>query len=294
MKIVKIVLISLISLATLVAAIFFLVGYLKPKPGGIKIDTTPVASVYINGSFVGKSSYQGTYPAGVISLKLVPDNLNSNLVPFETNITLVSGIETVVSRNFGESEDVSSDSVISFEKTGGTDAGLIVISTPDNAQISIDGVSRGFAPYKVSAITPAMHQVTIKSPGYSDNSTTIQTLSGYRLTFFTKLQKSAVINVPMEATPAATIQKQFVQVLDTPTGFLRVRTKPGTLGEEIAEVKPGEIYPYLDEDVASGWLEIEYQEAKAGLPNGITGWISGDYSKKVMLSADSTTSASIK
>jgi uncharacterized protein YgiM (DUF1202 family) len=98
----------------------------------------------------------------------------------------------------------------------------------------------------------------------------------------------------MEATPAATIQKQFVQVLDTPTGFLRVRTKPGTLGEEIAEVKPGEIYPYLDEDVASGWLEIEYQEAKAGLPNGITGWISGDYSKKVMLSADSTTSASIK
>jgi hypothetical protein len=295
MKIFKIVTISAISLVALVAAVLFSIGFFKPKPGGIKINTNPSASVYINGNFVGKSPYQGMYPAGKISLKLVPDASGENLIPFETNVTLISGIETVVGRNFGSSEDKSSGYVVSFEKSGGTDAGLVVVSRPDNAQISIDGVSRGFAPFKIGAITPAMHQITVRAPGYIDNIMSVKTLSGYRLAFFAKLEKdgSSDAGSAKTSSPEASLQKQFVQILSTPTGFLRVRTKPGASGEEIAEVKPGETYPYLATDLASGWFEIQYQEPKAGLPSGITGWVSGDYSKIITQMAGSTPSATI-
>ena len=295
MKIFKIVIISTVSLVALVAAVLFSIGFFKPKPGGIKITTNPSSSVYINGNFVGKSPYQGVYPAGKILLKLVPDASGENLLPFETNVTLISGIETVVGRNFGPSEDKSSGYVVSFEKSGGTDAGLVIISRPDNAQISIDGVSRGFAPFKISAITPAQHQIVVRAPGYIDSEMNVKTQSGYRLSFFAKLEKNEASDVLSTKTSSseASLQKQLVQILDTPTGFLRVRTKPGASGEEIAEVKPGETYPYLTTDLASGWFEIQYQEPKSGLPSGITGWVSGDYSKIITQTVNSTPSAII-
>ena len=69
-------------------------------------------------------------------------------------------------------------------------------------------------------------------------------------------------------------------ILTTPTGFLRVRTSPGLGGEEIAQVPSGSRYPYLDEDVATGWVKIQYKDPAPGLPEGITGWVSGEYVEK--------------
>lgn len=290
MKILKIVIISLVAVVALTGAIFFSINYFKPKPGGIKIITTPKASVYINEKYVGKSPYEETYPAGKISLKLVPEAGNQNLISYETRLTLTSGIQTVVDREFGSNEENSSGYVTSFEKTRETDAGLVVISLPDNAQILVDGVPRGFTPYKNMAITSALHQITIKASGYADRVVNVKTLAGYRLTFYAKLSKDNSINESMSDTST----KTFIEIKKTPTGFLRVRTKPGTEGEEIAEVKPGEIYPYLGDDAETGWLEIQYQEPKAGMPSGISGWVSGDFAKKVELPTNSTTSASIK
>jgi N-acetylmuramoyl-L-alanine amidase len=65
-----------------------------------------------------------------------------------------------------------------------------------------------------------------------------------------------------------------VEILSTSTGFLRVRSEPSILGEEIGRVEPGERYPYLDEDEDTGWLKIEYEEGKEG-------WVSGQYAKKI-------------
>jgi hypothetical protein len=294
MKTVKVILITIITLSILGATALFLVGYFKPTSGGIKIDTVPVSNVYINDVFVGKSPYEGTYPKGIISLKLIPESSGQNLIPFETKITLASGIQTVISRDFGSTEDNSSGYVISFEKTGGSEAGLIVISRPDNAQILTDGVSRGFTPYKALAITPAMHQITARAPGYIDKTVMVKTMVGYRLTFYAKLAiDEATSQISGENNETKVLEKTFVEISDTPTGFLRVRTKPGTSGEEIAEVIPGSRYPFLDEDAETGWFLIQYQEPKSGLPAGITGWVSKDFAKKVILPDDSTTSASI-
>jgi uncharacterized protein YgiM (DUF1202 family) len=59
-----------------------------------------------------------------------------------------------------------------------------------------------------------------------------------------------------------------VAIGGTPTGWLRVRATPSTAGEEVAKVIPGETYPLLDS--RNGWFQIE-------LPEGLTGWVSGEY-----------------
>ncbi|HET7099193.1 MAG TPA: PEGA domain-containing protein [Patescibacteria group bacterium] len=279
MKTLRTILIVTAVIFLLTVTVLFFIGFFKPKPGGILVDTTPASSVYVNGSLVGKTPFKGTYDIGQITLKVVPITDQGNLIPFETKINLMPGIQTVVRREFGKTEEESSGDIISFEKSG-TEASLVVISSPDNAQVSIDGIPRGFAPYKNSAISAADHQIAIKSPGYTDRIMTVHTLVGFRLTVFAKLRKDNSAQVSPLPTPTSDL-KIFVEILNTPTGFLRVRTEPGSLGEEIAEVKPGSKYLYLDTDTTSGWFKIQYQEAKPGLPNGIVGWVSGEFAKKL-------------
>lgn len=279
MKTLKIIAVTIVTTAILLTTGLFLIGYFKPKPAGILVDSSPASSVYVNGAFIGKTPIQKTIEAGVIDLRMVPEINDQNLIPFETKVTLVSGIETVVRREFGKTEIESSGDIISFERESGTDASLIVISTPDNAQVSIDGTPRGFAPYKTSGISPAEHQVTVKAVGYSDRIMTVNTKAGYRLTLFAKLAQTSESPTP---TPTPTPGSQyFVIILATPTGYLRVRTGPGTAGEEIGQVKPGDKFLYIGTDFATGWFKIQFEEAKPGLPEGIVGWVSNQYAEEV-------------
>ncbi len=275
MKAFKVILITTLCLLLLGATGLYLAGRLSPKPGGVRIETTPESSVFINGVLVGETPYRGSYKAGTVVLKLVPKGTVEEMIPFETTLTLASGIETVVGRNFAATEDASSGYVITFEKTKNQTASLIVFSQPTNAQVLVDGVSRGFSPYDVSSISPANHAITVKSPGYKDFSMTIKTLVGYRLNFYAKLASGSGVPEKKQEEGLTTVKK--VTVLDTPTGYLRVRSQPGSGGDEIAQVRPGDSFLFLDTDIASGWIEIQYEASKAGLPAGITGWISGEY-----------------
>jgi hypothetical protein len=289
MKVVKIVLVILISLACVAAAAFFLIGYFKPRPGGILVNSSPVASVYINGILVGSTPYQGYYQAGEIDLKLVPNTSDTSLIPYEIKIPLIPEIQTVVGREFGKSEDSSSGDVIYFEKTGGEEADLVVTSTPENSEVSVDGVPQGFAPYKTSTIAPAEHQITIKAPGYVNRNITVKTLIGYSLTLFAQLAEG---NLQPSPSPSPAPPQIMVQIENTQTGYLKVRSQPGTAGEVIAQVKPGNMYPYLNDDTATGWLEIQYEPVAPGLPEGIVGWVSNQFAKKITVYS-STPSGSI-
>lgn len=273
MKALKVAFLVFVFFVILGAITLFMIGRSGPKPGGIRIETTPKSSVFINGTLVGETPFRDSYKAGAILLKLVPKGTNEQLIPFETTLTLASGIETVVGRNFGTSEESSSGYVITFEKSKNQTPGLIAFSQPANAQVLIDGVSRGFSPYETSTIAPANHTVGIKSPGYLDFSMTVKTIAGYRLNFYAKLAKDS----GNSENESGNVIKKSVTILDTPTGYLRVRSEPGSGGEEIAQAKTGETFPYLDMDVATGWIEIQYEASKSGLPTGITGWISGEY-----------------
>ena len=279
MKKVWMVVISLLSIGFLLLATLFLIGYFKPKPGGILVSSTPVSNVFVNGNLVGKTPYEGTFKAGEISIKLVPETLDKNYIPYETKTNLISGVKTVIKREFGDNGEESSGDMVSFEKEVGKTASLIVTSTPDNSQVSIDGTPKGFSPFKLSTITPGEHQISIKSAGYLERNLTVKIVEGYRLSIVFNLASSAASS---EAVAGVTTEtKTFVEILETPTGFLRVRTEPGTAGSEIHQVKTGEKYIFLEEDGQTGWFKIQVQEAAPGLPDGIVGWVSNEYSKKI-------------
>lgn len=75
------------------------------------------------------------------------------------------------------------------------------------------------------------------------------------------------IHVTGPAKPAAQ-----VKILDTGTGFLRVRSGPGLNFGEVARVKPGEVYEYLD--VQPGWYKIKVSDT-------VTGWVSSQFATKI-------------
>jgi len=58
-----------------------------------------------------------------------------------------------------------------------------------------------------------------------------------------------------------------VTIKNTPTGWLRVREKPG--GKEIGRVYPGEEYKFIGQE--SGWYQIEFEGGEA--------WISGSWAE---------------
>lgn len=285
------VVIAIFSFILLALSVFFVMGQLKPKPSEILIDSSPVSNIYFDDVFVGKTPYTTQKNPGEISVKMIPEESSGTLLPYQTKVSLVSGVRTVISREFGATEDLSSGQVVLFEKIDRRETSMVVLSTPENAQISVDGTVKGFAPYKVSDIVTGKHQLTVKASGYSDRVMTISVVMGYRLTVYVKLAKSS------EEVLAVSQAPQFmtmVEILKTPTGFLRVRMKPGVGGDEIAQVKEGEKYKFLEEDAETKWLKILYGLPKPGLPDGITGWVSGQYAKKIEVSTEASGSASAR
>lgn len=270
MRKLRVILLVILGIGFIVGLVLFFIGYPKPKKASINIETTPSSLVYINGQQVGRTPYRSSVSPGEVIVKLVPEERDVVLAPFETKVNLISGIETVIRREFGETEDASFGEIISFEKIGGKEASLAVVSVPNNAQVSIDGVKKGFAPVK-NTVTPGEHQIIVSAPGSSERVLSIQTLIGYKLTAVVKLAstpESRKEEAPKEE------KQTLVEILPTDTGFLRVREKPGPAGAEVAQVKPGQRFLFLEEDAETGWYKIEYETGKEG-------WVSNTYSKKI-------------
>ena len=75
--------------------------------------------------------------------------------------------------------------------------------------------------------------------------------------------------VPTQVGTPALAGAQMVIISDTPTGFLNVRTGPGTGYAKIGQVKPGEIFELVKE--VQDWYEIKL--------SGGTGYVTKQYAK---------------
>ena len=268
----KIILIFL-GIFLVVSLGLFLIGFFKPKGAGIFIDTVPVSDVYINGSLVGSTPYEAIRNPGEITLKIVPKE--TELISYETKLTLVSNVRTVIKREFAKTEEESSGEIASFEKVGGKDASVSIVSIPDASKISINGQVRGFAPYKINSIMPGEHVLVISASGYKERSLAINAYQGYKLTVVVKLAGGKISPTSTPAPSAEeTLNVTKIQILETPNNFLRVRIEPSADAKEVARVVSGNSYPLIEEDSKSGWFKIEYEKGKQG-------WVSNEYSKKV-------------
>ena len=268
----------------------------RQGPGALQVSATPRATVFIDGTQSGITPFfNDKIKAGEHTLKLVPESTTDSLISWEGKVNLLPGIITAVNRTLGSSESASSGEIISLEKIGRKDkSSLAVVSMPDQAVVKINGEPKGFTPLTIDDLTPAVYQVTISSSGYEEKTIPANAVGGYKLIINVQLAQkiegiqeatsSAELEEGATPTPSGKVtptpkttpkveatppEKPYVKVKETPTGFLRVRLGPSTSATETAQIKPGEMYPYLNEE-DNGWLKIEYETDKEG-------WVSGVY-----------------
>ena len=232
-------------------------------------------------------------------VKLVPQD--PSLQPYESAVKLTSGVLTAVDRTLAAAPSDAHGFTLSFEPLSNKrDVVLSVATVPDSVTFTVDGSPQGFTPLSLDNVSAGDHTILFSSPGYIDKTVRAKTVAGYKLTISVQLAKAPVPALPSpEATPSATpavsvtpttkpnittvpsstssayLTKPYVQILDTPTGWLRVRTEPPG-GAEIGKVNSGDTFRYLESSSPpnQGWYKIEHAP-------GQTGWVSSQYAKLV-------------
>ena len=296
-------LIGLVGLVICIAALVHFLGNRGPKQGELRVDSQPVATIFLDNKNIGKTPYKDKIEAGEYTIKLVPETTTTQLTSWQGKIVVGQNLLTYVNANLSESELTTAIDVVWLEKITSKQSELSVTTNPDGATVLVDDVSRGVTPLSLQDIAAGEHSASVTSVGFLTRSLKIKTTPGYRLIANLKLALSGATPTPTpeesptgspaptpsgKATPtpkltptktatgsATQVQnppKPYVVIKDTPTGFLRVREEPSTGATEAGRVNPGEKYTIVD--TKSGWYQIKYDGTNSG-------WVSGQYTEKV-------------
>lgn len=283
----KIVFIVIPALLIVILIVLFIqyTNNRRSQKGALQVTSSTESKVYLNNKYIGNTPVSKTDPDDMIQA----GNYNIRLVPadpvfseYQEKITISPGILTVVDRRFRKGA-LSEGYVISLTPLSDKAvAELEVISFPVDSKIELDANEIGKTPLLYKKPTESDHLLKINKNGYREKTVRIRTPKGYRLTVIAYLGASSMIdeeplptispsNTPPDATASATPSSTKAIILDTPTGFLRVRATYDLSGAIITTVSPGDTFPLIGEQ--GDWFEIR-------LPDGRTGWISSQYAKK--------------
>lgn len=243
----------------------------------IKIETTPSAVVFINNKQLGQTPSKERVPAGEVSLRLIPVSSTSAMPTYQAKVFLTPKVVTVINREFGSSEAESSGTTIAPQKISDNTAKIVVItSVPDLASVSLDGNPLGFTPLSPTVIGAGDHELIVSAPGFTDKKTMLKAEIGYQLNINAKLAISPILPDPTPTAPVSTasasLSEPVVLISNTPTGFLRVRSGPGSNYSELGQIKPKEKFVLLDKE--TGWYLI-----KIDIGATSSGWISSQWSQ---------------
>jgi len=287
----------LVSPLFIAIIIFATVTYFLNKTSGkgaLQVTSFPESNVYLNGKLVGKTplcigtekcKIQDMLAIGEYVVKLVP--VEKEFKPFDAKISINKSTLTVVDRTFSSGASSSGSIITLAPIINKKDAELLVISLPTSSNVLLDSNRVGSTPLLLKNLTESDHDLQVTKDGYSDKLIKIRTALGYELTSLIFLGvnpnfsttsselKNETKDSSKEATESATISSPKVLILNTPTGFLRVREEGSTGSLEIGRVSPGEVYELIDEK--EGWFKIKLN-SPAGEDK--TGWVSGQYAKK--------------
>lgn len=265
----------------------------------LKVNSTPSATIFLDNQKLGNTPFEDKVTTGEYILKLIPQT-STSVVSWEGKIKLQANVLTYINRDLGETELSSGGEILTLEKISGKQAQIAVVSIPDKAVVTVAGDEKGITPILLADIQPGSYELSISFVHYQSRTIKIKATAGYKLNASFQLIQTEKESMPtpipqssmkpsVKPTPKASPEPSvkpssavktysspppvpYVQILDTPTGFLRVRSQPSTsTGAELAKVHPDEYYPLLDEE--SGWYKIEYTD-------GDEGWIKSDYAQK--------------
>jgi hypothetical protein len=264
----------------------------KQPNAGLKVETTPVSMVFVDNLQIGQSPIEKIFKPGEVNLKIIPNSTDSALSTYQTKVRLNPKTYTVVRRDFGPTDADTAGEIVTLEPQSGKPASLVVVtSNPDSASVSIDGDPQGFSPILVPSVAAGDHVIVVSAPGFATRTISAKAVAGFKLTLNVKLagQPSPLPTIAVQATSSATLKvsgtpspspnllqspaRPYVEIKDTPVGFLRVRSGPSTSSKEVGQVKPGDKLSLLDSQ--TGWYLVE-----ADLPSTSSGWISAQYAEK--------------
>ena len=270
---------------------------------GLEISTQPQANVFIN------SDNKGTTPFTTEALKPgeYDIRLESPQGTWSKKIRIENGTVYFININIGQNESSTSGELVYLEKG----RGVWIISSPNGAEVSLDGQKQGFTPYLIQNISEGEHQITIAKNGFEPRTININALKGNKIMIEAMLNSLGNSNTMVndeedskKSKPTATPQtsespssspkattlsspspsakttssptasattkpststkaKGTVTVLDTSTGWLRVRDKAGLEGKEVARVDSGETIEYIGQ-TDNGWTQIILKDGTIG------------------------------
>ncbi len=230
--------------------------FLKEK-AGLRVLSTPVAQVLIDNNEVGKTPFEDSN----LESKEYTIKVQSVDGAWEGKVKLRAGTLTVVNRELSKDLSSSAGEILTLEEGNG----VTIISTPDNADVEIDGKGVGKTPL-LAQIESKEHTFVISHSRYLKRSIKALIPENFNLGINVDLalaeaDLTAVVIPPITAT-------QTVVVKSTPTGFLRVRDKASLIGKEVAQVKPGDELVLLEE--LPSWNRVR-------LSNGKEGYVASSY-----------------
>ena len=269
------------------------------KEGRLQVISSPTANVIINNEAVGRTPYEASLEQGEYVIKLVPDEQEASAsASWQGKVNVYQNTRTFVSREIGTNEVASSGVILTVQKMsekGKKGTGQIEVTTkPDGSIVFLDDEEQGIAPLILSDVEEGDHELSVFSPGFFRRSQKINVQDGYKITAEYKLAvdptHKKVVKEEKEATDEAQLDEDgnpieedeeeseatgtglIIEILQTGTGWLRVRTEPTLTASEAAKVDPGDQYEVLEED--TGWYKIEFAK-------GEEGWISSQYTREV-------------
>ncbi|MDO9027464.1 MAG: PEGA domain-containing protein [Candidatus Roizmanbacteria bacterium] len=291
-------------LVILLVVVVLIIGIVRmflgksPKQGDLRVDSTPVASVFLDNKHIGRTPLGATsykVDAGEYTIKIVPESATTQYASWQGKIRITPNVLTYVNATLAESELASAIDVLWLEKTSGSKGELSVTTTPDSATVTLDDEMKGMTPISIPDITAGSHTITIASQGFVTRTLKVQITAGYRLITAVKLALASGVSSPEaspEASPSATPkttgkptpatslvepEKPYALIKDTPTGYLNVRLDANKTASKAGEVKPGEMFAFTKtatDSAGTVWYEIKYDGTNLG-------WISGQYVTKV-------------
>lgn len=281
----KKILLILFPLVLAIAVFASLVYFLNKDSGkgALQVTSQPKSNVFLDGKLLGttplcKCQPDEMLPVGKYTIRVEPQE--GNLVAFEEKITIAKSILTVVDRTFAQG-GLSEGSIISLTALTDKNATqLLVVSFPQSAHIAVDSAASGSTPVLLKNLTESDHEVTLTKDGYRDKVIRIRIVKGYTLSITAYLGVNPNVSeslvgskTPAVASASAAVvpAPAKVEILQTPTGFLRVRESNSLNAAEIGRVSPGDTLVLVDE--SPGWYKIT-------LANGTVGWISSQYATK--------------
>jgi len=285
-------LLFILAVVFITAGLFLFVKVLdsfkSPGRGALQVTTNIKSKVFLNGKEIGtaplcKCTDSETLPSGQYDLRIEPED--ASLSAFNSKISINGGVLTAVERAFLPGAYASA-SILTLERTDSKSPELVITSLPDNAIVTVDSIPQGVTPIKIGSLSISEHELKLSKDGFKEKTLQIKMIENHRLVievYLGTVNSEEIIssdentnqsdNSPSEKIleEAENQSAQTVTILNTPNGFLRVRSGAGTNFSEIARVNSGETFDLLGEQ--SGWYKIQIDE-------NTTGFISSQYAEK--------------